>query len=128
MDVLENDYNELCELIYQIPLNKHGWFNFSKKLLKILNGSYVHIQAIDFSFNVLSFSNGVGLLPLEAYAAELNYLRYPVDADPRWGKFLNPERWGWYQCHTHVSEDFVKKSDLYQNILLSVGFHNFQIH
>ena len=88
MDLLEKYYNDLCGLIYQIPLNKDGWFHFSKELLKILNVSYVHIQAIDFSYNVLSFSNGVGLLPLEAYAsAELDYLRYPTEADPRWGNF-----------------------------------------
>lgn len=129
MDVLENDYNELCELIYHIPLNKDGWFNFSKKLLKILNMSYVHIQAIDFSYNVLSFSNGVGLLPLEAYAAaELNYLRYPIDADPRWEKFLNPERKGWYQCHSHITEAFVEQSDLYQNILLPHGLRYVASH
>ena len=110
MDLLEKYYNDLCGLIYQIPLNKDGWFHFSKELLKILNVSYVHIQAIDFSYNVLSFSNGVGSLPLEAYAsAELDYLRYPTEADPRWGKFLDPERKGWYQCHTHLSEEFVEK-------------------
>lgn len=129
MDSLENYYNELCELIYQIPLNKNGWFNFSKELLKILNVSYVHIQAIDFSYNVLSFSNGVGSLPLEAYAsAELDYLRYPTEADPRWGKFLDPERKGWYQCHTHVPEEFVENSDLYQNILLAVGLRFVATH
>lgn len=129
MDLLENYYNKLCELIYQIPLNKDGWFNFSKKLLKILNVSYVHIQAIDFSYNVLSFSNGVGSLPLEAYAsAELDYLRYPTEADPRWGKFLDPERKGWYQCHTHVPEEFLENSDLYQNILLPIGLRFVATH
>ncbi|MDH0031208.1 MULTISPECIES: helix-turn-helix transcriptional regulator [unclassified Acinetobacter] len=129
MDLLENYYNELCELIYQIPLNKDGWFNFSKELLKILNVSYVHIQAIDFSYNVLSFSNGVGSLPLEAYAsAELDYLRYPTEADPRWGKFLDPERKGWYQCHTHVPEEFVENSDLYQKILLPYGLRYVATH
>jgi DNA-binding CsgD family transcriptional regulator len=129
MDLLEKYYNDLCGLIYQIPLNKDGWFNFSKELLKILNVSYVHIQAIDFSYNVLSFSNGVGSLPLEAYAlAELDYLRYPTEADPRWGKFLDPERKGWYQCHTHLSEEFVEKSDLYQKILLPCGLRYVATH
>mgnify|MGYP000706361841 FL=1 len=129
MDLLEKYYNDLCELIYQIPLNKDGWFHFSKELLKILNVSYVHIQAIDFSYNVLSFSNGVGSLPLAAYAsAELDYLRYPTEADPRWGKFLNPERKGWYQCHTHLSEEFVEKSDLYQKILLPCGLRYVATH
>lgn len=129
MDLLEKYYNELCELVYQIPLDKNGWFYFSRKLLKILNVSYVHVQAIDFSYNILSFSNGVGPLPLEAYAsAELDYLRYPAEVDPRWGKFLDPERKGWYQCHTHVPEDFVEKSDLYQKILLPHGLRYVATH
>ena len=129
MDLLEKYYYDLCGLIYQIPLNKDGWFHFSKELLKILNVSYVHIQAIDFSYNVLSFSNGVGSLPLEAYAsAELDYLRYPTEADPRWGKFLDPERKGWYQCHTHVPEEFVENSDLYQKILLPYGLRYVATH
>ena len=119
MKLTTRDYDELVELIYQIPLSQDNWFSFAKKLLTILQASYIHIQAIDFSHQVLSFSNGVGILPLDAYAkAELEYLRYPIEADPRWGKFLDPERRGWYQCHTHVSEDFVEKSDLYQKILL----------
>ncbi len=119
MNLTTRDYDELVELIYQIPLSQDNWFSFAKKLLTILQASYVHIQAIDFSQQVLSFSNGVGILPLDTYAkAELDYLRYPTEADPRWGKFLDPERRGWYQCHTHVSENFVEESDLYQKILL----------
>lgn len=94
---------------------------FSKELLKILNVSYVHIQAIDFSYNVLSFSNGVGSLPLEAYL-RLNWIICVIQLrqTPRWGKFLDPERKGWYQCHTHLSEEFVEKSDLYQKDSLTL--------
>lgn len=119
MKLTTRDYDELVELIYQIPLSQDNWFSFAQKLLVRLQASYVHIQAIDFSRQVLSFSNGVGPLPLEAYAqAELDYLRYPVEADPRWGKFLDPTRQGWYQCHKHITEDFVEHFDLYQKILL----------
>lgn len=129
MKLTKRDYDELVELIYQIPLSQDNWFSFAKKLLTILQASYVHIQAIDFSHQVLSFSNGVGILPLNAYArAELDYLRYPTEADPRWGKFLDPQRRGWYQCHTHVSEDFVEKSDLYQKILLPINLRYVATH
>ena len=55
MELLDNYYNELRELIYEITLDKNGWFNFSKRLLDVLDVSYVHIQAIDFSYNVLSY-------------------------------------------------------------------------
>ncbi|HGH3631490.1 LuxR C-terminal-related transcriptional regulator [Acinetobacter baumannii] len=129
MELLDNYYNELCDLIYNIPLEKNGWFNFSKRLLDVLDVSYVHIQAIDFTYNVLSFSNGVGVFPLENYAAaELDYLRYPIEADPRWGKFLDPDRKGWYQCHTHVTNEFVQKSDLYQKILLPIDLRYVATH
>ena len=119
MKLLDHYYDELCELIYHIPSDRDGWTHFAQRLIQIFDASYVHIQAIDFSHNVLSYSNGIGPLPLEIYAeAELNYLHYPTEADPRWGKFLDPERKGWYQCHHHVTEEFVQKSDLYQKILL----------
>lgn len=119
MENLDLYYNELRDLIYQITVDKDGWLNFSKRLLHILQASYVHIQAIDFSYHVLSYNYGVGDLPVEAYAAaELDFLHYPIDSDPRWGKFLDPERKGWYQCHTHVTDEFVQQSELYQNILL----------
>lgn len=129
MNSYDVHYHELCELIYKIPLEKNGWYKFSKKLINVLNVSYVHIQAIDFSYQVLSYSNGIGLLPLKTYAAsELDYLRYPIEADPRWGKFLDPERKGWYQCHTHVTEEFVHLSDLYQKILLPIGLRFVATH
>lgn len=129
MELLDNYYNELCDLIYNITLEKNGWFNFSKRLLDVLDVSYVHIQAIDFTYNVLSYSNGVGIFPLENYAAaELDYLRYPIEADPRWGKFLDPNRKGWYQCHTHVTDEFVEKSDLYQKILLPIDLRYVATH
>lgn len=129
MELLDNYYNELCDLIYNINLEKNGWFNFSKRLLDVLGVSYVHIQAIDFTYNVLSYSNGVGIFPLENYAAaELDYLRYPIEADPRWGKFLDPNRKGWYQCHTHVTDEFVQKSDLYQKILLPIDLRYVATH
>ncbi|GAA5014489.1 hypothetical protein GCM10023206_24640 [Acinetobacter puyangensis] len=128
-ELLDNDDIELIELIYQIPVNPNAWQEFTKKIIQILDVSYVHIQAIDFSYQVLSFSNGIGPLPLEIYAtAELDYLRYPTEADPRWGKFLDPERKGWYQCHHHVTEEFVQHSDLYQKILLPHGLRYVATH
>lgn len=47
-------------------------------------------------------------------------MRLPIESDPRWGKFLETDRQGWYQCHSHVSEEFVQQSELYQNILLPI--------
>ncbi|MDM1764557.1 MULTISPECIES: helix-turn-helix transcriptional regulator [unclassified Acinetobacter] len=129
MKILDKYYEEVCDLIYQIPLCKDGWINFSEKILTIFDASYMHIQAIDFSFNVVSYSNGVGILDYKHYAeAELYYLRYPINADPRWEQFLDPQRVGWYQCHTHLSEEFVKNSDLYQKILLPIGLRYVATH
>lgn len=122
MKLFEKYYEELRDLIDEIPLRKDGWINFSKRIITILDASYIHIQAIDFKRNIISFSHGVGPLSPEVYAnAELKYLRYPIDADPRWEKFLDPNRKGWYQCHIHIRDEFVKKSELYQDILLPIG-------
>ncbi|WP_353141559.1 helix-turn-helix transcriptional regulator [Acinetobacter pragensis] len=123
------DPHELIDLIYQIPSDPEAWEQFAKTLIKILDVSYVHIQAVDFTYNVLSYSHGVGALTQEFYAqAELDYLHFPASADPRWPVFLNPERQGWYQCHLHVSEDFVQSSDLYQHILLPIGLRYVASH
>lgn len=127
--VLQNQQDVLIDLIYQIPTDPNAWDKFAKILLDILDASYVHLQAIDFSYNVLSFSHGMGNLAREFYAqAELNYLRFPPEADPRWPVFLNPQRKGWYQCHTHVTEEFVQTSDLYQLILLPIGLRYVASH
>ncbi len=129
MNLIDIYHNELCDLICRISIDKDGWLNFSKRLLEILDASYVHIQAIDLHYNTVSFSNGHGTYPKEYYAStELDYIRYPIEDDPRWEKFLDPNRKGWYQCHTHVSEDFVQSSDLYQKILLPVGLRYVATH
>lgn len=129
MHTLDDYYDELCDLIAQMTLEKTAWLNFAKRLLAIMDVSYIHVQAIDFSYQVLSYSNGIGVRPLESYAdAELDYLRYPTYADPRWGRFLDPAHTGWYQCHTHVTEEFVQQSDLYQKILLPIGLRYVATH
>lgn len=127
--LFKDQLDGLIDLIYQMPSDSGAWERFSKKLLHLLDASYVHIQAIDFKYNVLSFSHGVGNLAQEFYAqAELNYLHFPAEADPRWPVFLHPDRQGWYQCHTHVSKGFVQSSDLYQQILLPVGLRYVASH
>lgn len=129
MNLLDNYYEELCELIYQVNLDKQTWFNLAKRIVEILNASYVHIQAIDFSYKALSYSYGVGILPDLNYAkAELDFLRYPLEQDPRWEKFLDPKRQGWYQCHSHITQEFVEHSDLYQKILLPIRIRYMSTH
>lgn len=129
MDLDAVSLDTLCDLIYDIPSMKNGWSNFSKTMLMLLDASYIHIQAVDLTYNVLSYSHGVGVLPLADYAAaELDYLRYPVESDPRWKVFLQTERQGWYQCHTHITEEFVQHSDLYQKILLPIGLRYVATH
>ena len=112
-------YDELIELIYQIPLNPDGWKNFGNRLNQILDSSLVHLLAMDFRQQALSYSYAVSVMPDALIAStEVNYLHYPVDADPRWSSFLNPERKGWYQCHHYVNDDYVAQSDLFQNVFL----------
>lgn len=122
MTLSEQQHDELVDLIYKIPLSTDGWYLFAQRLSAVLQVSYVQLQAIDFKQNVLSYSSGAGPLAIEQYAAaEVNYLHFPMEADPRWGTFLDPQRKGWYQCHLHVSQDFVDHSSLYQDILLPLN-------
>lgn len=126
---LENEYDDLVELIYQIPINNQAWQQFCRKLIYLLDISYIHIQALDFRYNVLSYSNGIGKRAPEEYAqAEVNYLHYPKDADPRWVDFLNPARQGWYQCHHYVTDECVAQSAFYQQILLPHGLRYVATH
>lgn len=125
----EEEYDDLVELIYQIPINKQAWQQFCRKLIRLFDINYIHIQALDFRYNVLSYSNGVGKRAPEEYAqAEVNYLHYPKDADPRWVDFLNPSRKGWYQCHHYVSDEYVAQSAFYQQILLPHGLRYVATH
>ena len=55
-------YDELVDLIYQIPLNADGWQPFVKRLNTILGSSSVHILAIDLEKQAFSFSNCSGIL------------------------------------------------------------------
>lgn len=129
MSNLDQFYDELKDLIYQITFDPNCWDVFAQKLFELLNASYVHIHAIDFSLNVLSYSRGYGALPKEVYAIyELDYLHFSIEADPRWGKFLDKERVGWYQCLGDVSQEFVEQSDLYQKVLLPLNVRYVATH
>lgn len=119
MDNFNQYYDELIELIYQIPIKPDGWKIFGNRLNQILGSSLTHLLAMDFQREALSFSDAVSIVPDTLIAStEVNYLHYPVDADPRWTSFLAPERKGWYQCHHHISDEYVAHSELFQNVFL----------
>ncbi|CEI50723.1 helix-turn-helix transcriptional regulator [Acinetobacter bereziniae] len=120
MHNLDQYHEGLVDLIYKIPLNVDGWGVFCEKLAQVLDCSTVHILALDLEFQAYSFSRAINRFVNEsdtAYA-EVSYLHYPVNDDPRWSGVFNPQRKGWYQCHHDISGDFVENSNLYQNILL----------
>ncbi|WP_287906188.1 helix-turn-helix transcriptional regulator [Acinetobacter sp.] len=121
MNNLDQFYGELVDLIYKIPLHADGWQPFLKMLNKVMNSSLIHILAIDLEKNAFSFSNCSGILSDEMLTiSELEYLRYPIKEDLRLKHFFESDHQGWYQCHHTITEEFVQKSDLYQNILLPV--------
>ncbi len=121
MDRYNKHYDRLVELIYQIPLSPNGWKNFGDALNQILDSSLVHLLAMDFKRQAFSYSYAVSIMPEALIAStEVHYLHYPVEADPRWTSFLAPERKGWYQCHHHLSDDYVAHSDLFQHVFLPI--------
>lgn len=121
MNNLNDYYDEIVDLIYQIPLSADGWQPFIRRINVILKASSVHVLGIDLEKDAFSFSNCSGLLSDERLTiSEMQYLRYPIAEDPRMVAFLKNERLGWYQCQQDVSEEDVQNSSLYQNILLPI--------
>lgn len=127
---LEDSYNDLVELIYRIPINDDGWGAFCEKLTQVMDCSTVHILAFDVEYQAYSFSRAVNKFATvsDAAHAEVAYLHYPMEADPRWEGVFNPERKGWYQCHYSISDEFVNNSDLYQDLLLPFNMRYTAVH
>ena len=114
-------YDELVDLIYQIPLNSNGWQPFVKRVNTILDSSSVHVLAVDLEKGVFSFSNCAGKLNEEELTLnELKYLHHPVNEDLRLVGVFDPNRKGWYQCHHNITEEMIRSSALYQDILLPI--------
>ena len=89
-----------------------------RPLSTLLNVSLVQLMAMDFAHQTLSHNVSAGNIPEDDLAAaDVLYFQYPIDADPRWTKFLTSERQGWYQSQDHVTDDFIKHSSLYQEII-----------
>ncbi|WP_308464619.1 hypothetical protein [Acinetobacter bereziniae] len=85
MHNLDQYHDGLVDLIYKIPLNVDGWGVFCEKLAQVLDCSTVHILALDLEFQAYSFSRAINRFVNEsdtAYA-EVSYLHYPVNDDPR---------------------------------------------
>lgn len=90
MNNYDEFYDELMDLIYKIPLDSNGWQPFVKRINAILGSSSIHILAIDLERDVYSFSNCSGMLSEEELTvSELQYLRHPLNEDPRLKGFLH---------------------------------------
>lgn len=122
MSPLQLYYEEMVGLIYDSISASNIWTNFGRRLAGIIDATQVHIQALDLQQQAISYSSGGGVLSdAEAVVNEVAYLHYPVDADPRWASTLNTPPDQWYQCHHEITDEFVEKSDLFQQILLPIN-------
>ncbi|KXZ65077.1 helix-turn-helix transcriptional regulator [Acinetobacter venetianus] len=119
---LNQYYEELIDLIYKILDTPENWVHFGQRLTRILDATYIQVQALDVCNQAISFSAGGGRLnDIDRVASDLAYLHYPVDSDPRWEYFLQlslEDQHKWYQCHHHIDHAFVEQSKLYQQVLL----------
>ncbi|RLZ09069.1 helix-turn-helix transcriptional regulator [Acinetobacter sp. 2JN-4] len=119
---LNQYYDELIDLIYKILDTTENWCTFGQRLTQVLDATYIQVQALDIQNQAISFSAGGGRLDeTNRVTSDLAYLHYPVDSDPRWQYFLQlslNDQQKWYQCHTHIDDNFVKNSELYQEVLL----------
>lgn len=122
-------HDELVDLIYSMPENSKNTVVLMQRLSTLLNVSLVQLMAMDFVHQTLSHNVSAGNIPEDDLAAaDVLYFQYPIDADPRWTKFLTSERQGWYRSHDHVTDDFIKHSSLYQEIMLPVGLYYSYAH
>lgn len=129
MKKYDDYYEDLVELIYQIPLNPQNWNYFASRLNEVLEASLVQIAAMDLKQQVMSYCVGKGTMSDDLLAtAQVMHLHYPAEADPRWPRILDPQRQGWYQSHTHIDDTYIAASDLYQEILLPIGLHYLAVH
>lgn len=119
MNLSDEKYEELVELIYAVIDQPDGWHDFCKALTQVMDVTLSQIIALDLNHQALSFSVIGGLKgAAERTSAELSYLHHPVGEDPRWPAVLNPEAVDWIQCHHFVTDEIVAQSKLYQDVLL----------
>lgn len=112
MDLSEQKYAQLVDLLYAVTDSFEGWQVFCKELSQALDATSTQILTLDLQNFSLAFTVFDGVRDsAEYYAAELEELKRPVQDDPRWllALAMNPDEW--MQCHKFNmagTEEFVE--------------------
>lgn len=116
---MQQDYDKLIKLIYEIPLKKDGWLLFIQALREVLDVTALCIAALDFEHQAISFSQFESIFPVEIMLdIEILHLHFPIGEDPRWASFLDSAPQGWYKSQDHLDDQFIQTSEFYKKFLL----------
>lgn len=126
---MQQNYEKLIELIYEIPLQKDGWSIFAKYLRKKLDVTAVCIAALDLERQAISFSQFESIFSVEnMLSTEIIHLHLPIGEDPRWAGFFDSGRQGWYKSQDYLDDQFIQQSEFYKKFLLPQQVYYTAVH
>lgn len=122
MDLSNQKYTELVDLIYAVTDSFDGWQTFCKELSRALDATSTQISTLDLQNCSLAFTVFDGQRDsAEYYSAELDALKRPVQDDPRWllAMAMNPDEW--VQCHKFFAEGAEEFVQSHQQMIATFG-------
>ncbi len=122
MNLSDQKYTELVDLIYAVTDSLDGWQIFCKELSLALDATSTQIASLDIQHSSLAFTAFDGQRDsAEYYAAELEALKRPVQQDPRWLLAMAVNTGEWIQCHKFFTEEMQEFAKTQQRIIATFG-------
>lgn len=120
-EIPQEKYDSLINLIYATIENQEAWSLLFEELRKTLDFKVLQAFAFDKKHGTLSFSGGANV-PADS---ELSYLQKYHFIDPRAGTTLALPEKSWIHDHELLDEEFVAKSEFFQEFLLPLDLRYF---
>lgn len=122
MDLSEQKYSELVDLIYAVTDSFDGWQTFCTELSLALDATSTQISTLDLQNLSLAFTVFDGLRDsAEYYAAEIEAMKVPVEKDPRWLLALSMIPDEWVQCHKLFGDSTADFVQTHQQMIATFG-------
>ena len=114
MDLSEQSFHRLLDLIYEAAEFPARWRTVYEQLQHALGVKSIHMLALDKRHGTLSYSDGANL-PVEG---ELAYMQRYRFVDPRLPMLMERPTGAWLHCPEDLPPDMVEQHPLYQEFLL----------
>lgn len=122
MDLSNQKYTELVDLIYAVTDSFDGWQVFCKELSLALDAASTQISTLDLQNLSLAFTVFDGQRDsAEYYAAEIEAMKVPVNQDPRWLLALAMIPDEWVQCHKLFGDSTADFVQTHQQMISTFG-------